>query len=68
MECAREGCDREAAVRLHIPWKANEDVCTAHGRVAAQQEGVVAEPLDTFEGTSKSNQNSKRSDDVEEWQ
>lgn len=49
MDCAREGCDREAAVRLHIPWTDNEDVCTAHGRVAVQQEGVVAEPLDVEE-------------------
>lgn len=46
MECAREDCDREAAVRLHIPWKANEDVCTAHARTFVQREGVVAEPLD----------------------
>ncbi|WP_255149468.1 hypothetical protein [Halorarius halobius] len=46
MECAREGCDRDAAVRLHIPWTDNEEVCTAHARGFVQKEGVVAEPLD----------------------
>ena len=49
MTCDREGCDREAAVRLHIPWADNEDVCTAHARTFAQKEGVVAEPLDVDE-------------------
>jgi hypothetical protein len=49
-ECAEEGCDREAAVRLHIPWDANREVCTAHARGLVQQDGVVAEPLDGKEG------------------
>ncbi|MDL5361187.1 hypothetical protein [Halalkalicoccus sp. NIPERK01] len=44
--CAEDDCDRAAAVRLHIPWKENRNVCTAHARTLAQQAGVVAEPLD----------------------
>ena len=43
--CAEDGCKNPAAVRLHIPWDANRDVCTAHARALVQQEGVVAEPL-----------------------
>jgi hypothetical protein len=43
--CAEDGCENAKAVRLHIPWDANRDVCTAHARVLAQKEGVVAEPL-----------------------
>lgn len=46
MECEHEGCDSEAALELHIPWKENELVCAGHGRVRAQEEGVVAEPMD----------------------
>lgn len=45
VECAEEGCEAEAAVRLHIPWAENRDVCLAHGRSLAQQDGVVGEPL-----------------------
>lgn len=45
-ECAEADCDAEAAVRLHVPWDANRAVCTAHARVLAQQDGVVAEPLE----------------------
>lgn len=45
-ECAEEGCDERAAVRLHIPWDANREVCTAHARALVQQDGVVAEPLE----------------------
>lgn len=45
-ECAEEGCDRPAGVRLHIPWADDRDVCLAHGRSLAQQRGVVAEPLE----------------------
>ena len=48
-ECAEEGCEREAAVRLHIPWDADRDVCTAHGRALVQQDGVVATPLEGAE-------------------
>jgi len=44
-ECAEEGCGRPAAVRLHIPWDENSEVCAAHARSLAQREGVVAEPL-----------------------
>lgn len=45
-ECAEEGCEREAGVRLYIAWAADKEVCTAHGRVQAQQDGVVAEPIE----------------------
>lgn len=44
--CAEEGCDREAAVRLHVPWAEDREVCAAHARALAQRDGVVAEPLD----------------------
>lgn len=44
--CAIEGCARNTAVRLAIPWAGERDVCTAHARVWAQKEGVVAMPLD----------------------
>ncbi|MEM4781396.1 MAG: hypothetical protein QXG03_07555 [Halalkalicoccus sp.] len=44
--CTENGCEREAAVRLHIPWDENRDVCTAHARGLVQQAGVVAEPLE----------------------
>jgi hypothetical protein len=44
--CDSEGCERAAAVRLHVPWGPNREVCAAHARVLAQKEGVVAEPLD----------------------
>lgn len=43
--CQEAGCDRSAAVRLHIPWAADRDVCVSHGRGLAQQAGVVAVPL-----------------------
>ncbi|MFB6219759.1 MAG: hypothetical protein ABEH77_11415 [Halobacteriaceae archaeon] len=46
MECAEEGCEREAAVELHIPWAQNRLVCAGHARVIAQQDGVVADPLE----------------------
>lgn len=52
MECARDDCGREAAVRLHVPWADDEEVCAAHARAAARQDGVVAVPLT----------------DAEEWQ
>ncbi len=44
--CAEEGCDREVAVRLHVAWAEDREVCTAHARVWAQKDGVVAEPLE----------------------
>lgn len=46
MECAEEECGRPAAVRLHVPWADDRVVCAAHGRVLAQQDGVVAQPLE----------------------
>lgn len=49
VDCAEPGCTRPAAVRLHIPWAAERDVCTAHARALVQQDGVVAEPLDGAE-------------------
>ncbi len=49
-ECAEEDCERAAAVRLHVPWAGERDVCAAHARVIAQQDGVVAEPLEGAEG------------------
>jgi hypothetical protein len=45
-ECAEAGCANPAAVRLHVPWDANREVCTAHARALVQREGIVAEPLD----------------------
>ena len=49
-ECAEEGCGRTAAIRLHVPWAGERDVCAAHARVIAQQDGVVAEPLEGADG------------------
>jgi hypothetical protein len=43
--CSEPDCDREAAVRLHIPWADNRVVCAGHGRVLSRQDGVVADPL-----------------------
>lgn len=47
--CSEDGCDREAAVRVYVPWAADRDVCTAHARAIVQSDGVVAEPLDGAE-------------------
>lgn len=47
--CAEEGCERPAAVRLHVPWAENREVCTAHARVLARKDGIVAEPLEDVE-------------------
>lgn len=49
-ECAEEGCERAVAVRLHIPWADDREVCAAHARVLAQRDGVVAEPLEGADG------------------
>jgi len=49
-ECPEEGCERAVAVRLHVPWAGQREVCAAHARVLAQQDGVVAEPLEDAEG------------------
>jgi len=45
-QCAEAECDRPAAVRVHVPWADDRDVCAAHARVLAAKDGVVAEPLD----------------------
>ncbi|WP_276301365.1 hypothetical protein [Halorussus lipolyticus] len=50
MECAELDCSQPAAVRLHVPWDENRVVCAAHGRVLAQQDGVVADPLEDSDG------------------
>ena len=47
MECTEEGCSEAAAVRLHIPWAENRVACTGHARAYAQQDGVVAGPLES---------------------
>jgi len=44
--CTEEGCERAGAVRLHVPWAENRVVCAAHARVLAQQDGVVADPIE----------------------
>lgn len=44
--CTEPDCDREAAVRLRIPWDADREVCPAHARAMATQDGVVAEPIE----------------------
>lgn len=44
--CAEDGCDRPAAIRVHVPWDDDRDVCLPHGRALGQQRGVVAVPLD----------------------
>lgn len=45
--CQIEGCDRETAVRLDVPWEGTREVCAAHGRTWSQKEGVVAMPIET---------------------
>ena len=45
MECEEPDCEEPAAVRLHIPWAENREVCAAHARPVARKDGVVAEPL-----------------------
>lgn len=49
VECAEAGCEKAAAVRLHIPWAENREVCTAHARSLVKQDGVVAEPMEGVE-------------------
>ena len=44
--CSESGCDREAAIRVHVPWAEDRDVCAAHARTIAADDGVVAEPLE----------------------
>ena len=47
--CSESGCDREAAVRVHVPWGTDREVCAAHARTIAAEDGVVAEPLEGAE-------------------
>lgn len=47
--CAESGCERRAAVRLHVPWDEDRAVCPAHARALASQDGVVAEPIEGAE-------------------
>lgn len=49
VECSEADCENPAAVRLHIPWTEDRDVCTAHARAKVQRDGVVAEPLEGSE-------------------
>lgn len=49
MECEESDCEETAAVRLHVPWDENREVCTAHARGVARKDGVVAEPLEGAE-------------------
>ncbi|QSG03627.1 hypothetical protein [Natranaeroarchaeum sulfidigenes] len=48
-ECTEDDCERPGAVVLHIPWGENRIVCTAHARVLARQDGVVADPLENLD-------------------
>lgn len=44
--CSEPDCEATAAVRLHVPWAADDRlVCAAHARALASRDGVVAEPL-----------------------
>jgi hypothetical protein len=43
--CDEAGCDEPSAVRLHIPWSDDREVCLGHARSMVQRDGVVAEPL-----------------------
>lgn len=43
--CREEGCEREAAVRVFVPWAEDRELCPAHARSLATQDGVVAQPL-----------------------
>lgn len=47
--CDEADCERAAAVRLHVPWADDRLVCTAHARVLARPDGVVAEPIEGAE-------------------
>lgn len=49
-ECAVADCEEVAAVRLHVPWEKDRDVCVGHARTLATREGVVAEPIDNAIG------------------
>lgn len=46
MECAEDGCSREATFELHVPWTENRYVCAAHARVQSREDGIVADAMD----------------------
>jgi hypothetical protein len=46
MECEEAGCSATAAFELHVPWADNRFVCPGHARVAARQDGVVADAIE----------------------
>lgn len=48
--CDEPGCERAAAVWLHVPWAEDRRVCPAHTRVLSRPDGVVAEPIPGAEG------------------
>jgi hypothetical protein len=47
--CEAEGCEREAAVELYIPWRENQLVCPAHARTLSRKDGIVPNPMDGHE-------------------
>jgi len=47
MQCAEEGCESEATFELHVPWEDNRHVCAGHARVLGQQDGIVADPMES---------------------
>lgn len=47
LTCAEEGCMDRTTVELHVPWGENRFVCAGHARVASQQDGIVADPLES---------------------
>lgn len=48
--CAEDDCERPIAVRIHVPWAEDREVCAAHARSLAARDGVVAEPLEDADG------------------
>ena len=46
VRCTEDGCDRDAAVMLYVPWERDRPVCAAHARALVQREGVVAMPIE----------------------
>lgn len=46
MDCEIEDCSTTVAAILHMPWTDDQYVCLDHARAKANQDGVVADPLD----------------------
>lgn len=44
--CAQPECDNDGTVHIHDPRGDDRIVCTAHARVLATHDGVVAHPID----------------------